>query len=287
MRTALRIACSITVAGLAAVAAFAGDPHEGQLPKTPAEALEWSKAAIEAARKAKQAETPDIGKGIKRAVDWMQPHMKAGSADSSWGKAWNEALTLSRFHGNKPSGDYAMTPSDVIVKTMSCGLPTGRGWSYVNKSPGKGEQCWSEITRTMADKRVAVTVQISIYRFDTVYSDVGGENATGLAKMGLEFDKTKFAKVESGGTQILAKPMNKAFPRAQTYEIVGVLADGTHERLRCYYAKTSFRTYLFEVKQFRDTAATDSPFEAWQKGVEDPELEAVLASVEEPDPKKK
>ncbi len=282
MRTGSRTALSLAVAALAAAAAFGGD---NQLPATPAEALTQASPAIEAARKAKQAETPDIVKNIRHAVDLMQPQAKKGAQDAAWAAAWNEALTLSRFHGNKPTGEYAMQLQSAVRSSIEFGLPTGRNWSFEPKTPGKNEQCWGEITRLTGDGRKAAMVAISAYSFNVVYSDVGGENATGIAKMGMGYFREKFTKIDSGGMQILPKPFSKGFGRAQFFEIVGTAAEGPC-RLRCYYAKTSLQAYEFEVWQYRDVAKTDAPVEAWQKSVEDPELEAVLESVQEQVPKK-
>jgi hypothetical protein len=285
MGSCVRFTAACAAVALAAALAFGGDGHDGQLPKTPAEALDWSKELIEAARKAKSAETPEIAKGIRRAVDWMQPFVGKGSADDSWAATWNEALTLSRFHGNKPTGDYVLRADSAVQDTIAFGLPTGGDWTFTAKYPGKGEQCWGEIVRSGAG-RMGAKLEIDCYRFDTVYSGVGGENATGLAKQSFGWYREKFTKVESGGKQVTAKPLSRAFDRAQFFEVVGQTAEGP-ARVRVFLAKTKLRTYGVNAWQYRDVKEGDSPLETWRRGGDDPELEAILASFEEREAKKK
>jgi hypothetical protein len=242
--------------------------------------------AIEAARKAKQAETPDVVKNIRRAVDVLLPFAKKGAEDSKWAASWNEAITLSRFHGYKPPAEYAMDAKGIPMIALSFGLPKGRGWTFEEKSPGKNEQCWGTILRTTADGRIAAFIAVSAYQFNTSYSGTDGASASGLAKMAIEYDRRRMTKIDSGGTQIAVKALSKSFGRAHCYEIVGLMEKAGQVRLRCAYVKTSVRTLLFETTQFRETTALDAPCEAWQKGVDDPELEAVLESLEETDSKK-
>jgi len=272
-----------------AAAALAGDaPRGGELPKTPDEALAWSKPAIEAARKAKSAETSDVVKGIRRAVDWMQPHFKAGSSIDAWAAAWNEALTLSRFHQLKPTFDYAMEQVTAVRNSIQFGVPKGRGWRFDAKTPGKDEQSWGVVSRTLSDGRKAADIDISEYRFDTIYSGTGGENAAELAKDRLLYDREQFSKVDSSSQQAATRSLGKGFSRAYYVEVVGTLAkDAGPGRMRTWFTKGKVRTYAFDVTEFRATAPTDDPFVAWQKSVEDPELEAVLRSIDEVEPKKK
>jgi len=284
MRTSRRIASSLIAAFVAAVA-FAGD--DNTLPANPAEALTRATPAIEAARKAKSAETPDIPKGIRRAVDWMQPFAKKAADDEAWSGAWNEALTLSRFHGNKPTADYTLKTT-LVATGMQVGLPAGRHWNANAGAPRPGHlRQYGGIQRVRSDGSVAVSISVCVYSFNTLYTGsgrqggVGGENATGLAKEFLDYDKALLAKVDSASTTIAARPLSKGFGRAQFYEIVGTSKDLGRVRLRSYFAKTSERTYAFDVTQLLDAHAGDTPAETWQNGVDDPELDAVLGSLEE------
>lgn len=139
----------------------------------------------------------------------------------------------------------------------------------------------------MPDGRTAASISIAEYRFNVVYSGIGGENATGLAKRQLEHLKDDFTKVDSASKQVVAKPLSKTITRSQYVEAEGSTAKLGRMRSRTYFAKSAYCTYAFLVRQYLDPADTDTPCEAWQKSVEDPELAAVLASIAEGDPDKK
>lgn len=276
---------SVALAACTAAGALAAD--DNTLPANAAEALTRGTPAIDAARKVKAAETPEIAKNLRRAVEWMQPFAKKTASDASWSAVWNEALTLSRFHGNKPTADYTLKPA-TVADGIVAGLPVGRSWSAEAGSPRPGHlQQYGGIQRTRANGGVATSISICIYEFNVLYTGsgrqggVGGENATGLAKEFLDYDKDMMAKVESASTSITAKPLSKTFSRAQYYEIVGRSKDSGRVRLRSYLAKTSTRTYAFDVTQFLDPVTSDTPAEAWQNSGEDPELDAVLASIDQ------
>src|SRR5204863_6222917 len=129
-------------------------------PATPAEALAAAKPGIELARKAKAAETPDVVKGIRRALDLMQPHAKKGADDTAFAAAWNETLSLARFHGIKSSADYVMDPQAAAGHVILFGIPRGRGWTFEPKNPGKDDQCWGKVMRAMSDGRIAAEIYI-------------------------------------------------------------------------------------------------------------------------------
>jgi hypothetical protein len=284
MRTPSRLAIPVLVAALAAAAAFGGDEKtaKNRLPVDQDEALEWAKPAIEAARKAQSAETVDIAKGMRRAVDLLQPFAKKSADLAPWAAAWNEALTLTRFHKNKPTGEYLLEPHLAVTEYLTFGLPKGRGWTYVEGRPvGAAANCWGEIKHLMGDGRTMSTIRISVFEFDCLYTEIGGENATALAKRALDWDKRHMATVESASQTLSTPQLSKHFTRSEYYEIVGTMEKFGRVRLRSYYAKTALRTFLFDVVEFREKKDGDAPVEVWQKTVEDPELEAVLWSIDE------
>jgi hypothetical protein len=267
------------LAGTPAPRAAAGD---NELPKTPAEALAAATPFLEAARKAKSAETPEIAKGARRAVDLMQPHVAKGAKDAAWATAWNEALTLSRFHGNKPTGEYAMTPRKILGDAVVVGLPTGRGWEWVDGQFGPNAQCRGEFRRVLADGSTASAVRVSAYSFNALYSGVGGENAAGLAEIFFGIYRGSMTKIESRSPKIVAKPLSAEFKRANHFEIVGTLEKEGAVRIRAYFVKAPTRTYEFDAIEYRGVKPEDAPLDVWQRTKQDPELEAVLESIGEP-----
>jgi hypothetical protein len=241
MRNPVRSA-ALGVALCVSAVALAGD--DNTLPATAAEALKRALPAIDAAEKAKSAETPEIAKNIRRAVDLMQPFAKKSADDASWSEYWNFALTLTRFHGNKPTAEYTLRRS-LVADGIEAGLPVGKHWSDRAGDPRPGHlKQYGGMQRTREDGTVAVSISICIYSFNVLYTGsgrqggVGGENATGLAKEFLDYDKSVLVKVDSASTSISAKTLSKGFPRAQYYEIVGKSKDSGRVKMRTYLAKT-------------------------------------------------
>ncbi len=285
MRAGIRVAAMTVTAALALAAPATGD--ENRLPANPAEALERAKPAIEAARTAKAGETPEIVKGIQRAVELMQPQVKAGSADAQWAAVWNELLTLARFHGRKPTAEYVMEPHSILSR-IACATPVGRGWRWKEGQSGPNLQSVGEIQRVLADGTVAAAVRVSRYSFNVVYSGIDGADSSGLAELFFGIHRADMAKVDSRSPKVLAKPLSKGFKRASFFEVVGTIPEGERRRIRSYFVKTSSNTYEFDAIEYRGAVPEGSPpVVDWQRNVQDPELDAVLDSIEEREPDKK
>ena len=298
-------ATSFSADGVAPTPLLAGDD---KLPASPDEALAMASPWIAAAKKAGRAETPELAKGIRRAVDVMQTQLRAarevkkspGGADAdakeseevianrrAYMKAWNESLTLSRFHGNSPTGLYEMTPRTAADGTVLFGLPMHRGWRFdATLEDVTSAQFQGQIVRRLADLRVTCSIRIWIYMFDTTYGTIGGENAQGHAEAFFETQRDSMKTIESRSPRPMAKPLSRRFNRAHTFEICGVDTKGARVRIRHYFTKGSTRTYHFEVVEYRDVLETDARWIQWQKSVTDPELEAVLDSLDEGEPPK-
>src|SRR5689334_19833271 len=96
-RAAAALAATLALSG--AGAAFGGAPGPAA---TPEDAMAEARPLIDAARAAKSEETPEIVKGIRRAVDVLKSQLAKGRKDVAYATMWNEALTVSRFHANTP-----------------------------------------------------------------------------------------------------------------------------------------------------------------------------------------
>jgi hypothetical protein len=284
MGSAFRVVVVIGIAAALCVPATAGS-DDNTLPKTFSEALKRAEPLIEAARGAKSAETPEIAKGIRRAVDWMQPFRKAGSESTNFSHAWNEALTLSKFHGNKPTGEYILAPGEAIYTgavqqgKLRYGTPAGRGWCWQDGQSGPNLQSWGEIRHELPDGTLLAKIRVSVYRFSTIYSGVDGADATGLAEIFFKLHRGKMTKLVSRSPQVNAKPLSRGFPRANYFEIVGGHADDGTVRMRSWFAKTSNTTIEFDAIEYRGASDGTSPVQDWQRNVQSPELEAALQSI--------
>jgi hypothetical protein len=289
MRLWARLASVGTAVSACALVALGEDyGHEGLLPKTAVDALEWSQPLIEPARRAKSVETAEIAKGIRRAVDWMQPFRAKGAADPTWSTTWNEALTLTRFHKNKPTADYILEKKHLDGNYVLFGLPVGRGWSCDTPETDQyNSGYFGGISHHMPGGALASSIKISVYAFRFIYFDtIDGANATALAKLEIERLRGEFAKVDSISASVTARSLSRGFSRAHYVEAQGRMDKAGQVRIRTYYCKGAYRTYEFRVTEYRDTNPDDVPVQAWQKGVEDPELDAVLETLEEGELKK-
>jgi hypothetical protein len=267
------VACA---AGLRSAGALAGPDDDAAKFE---EAATKAKPLLDAARTAKAAETPEIAKGVRAAIDALAPFVKAKKGDPSFAAGWNEALSLGHFHGVKPAAEYVSEPTDMGSHPIRFGLPKGRGWAFTPRRPGPDDQLWGEIRKTVAGARLCRHVKVWVYDWDSTYSDVGGENAKGLAKMDLETDRYVSTKIISRSTRVTMVRLNKEFPQAAFYELVGEDPELGPVRRRNYYVKGKTRTYNFEVIELRKTEATDSPFVAWQCAAETSETDAILESI--------
>ncbi len=275
---------SIPAYAAALLLAVPGDPP----PATPEEAIAFARPLVEPARKAKPGEAKEIADGLRKAIDALKAQSKAGLKDQKFQVLWNESISLGHFLGLKPLPDYAPEEVRMTSHPVKFAFPFGRGWNFLPLRPGKDDQLWGEISRTLPNGRVTCRIRFWIYRWDTVYSGTGGENAKGLAEGNFEADRENMTKVTSRSPRVVTTRMSRGFPKASFYEVAGVDDKLGPARRRNYYVKGASTTYNFEVIEMRKTEEADDAFTAWQCQGPDPELAYLIESFGEYEvPKKK
>jgi hypothetical protein len=272
-----------TMLAMTAAAFLLGDPP----PTSPAEAIAQARPLLDAAIKAAPEPNKDMkafrenGDGLRAAHALLKGQSKEGFKQAAFQGAWNEMVTLFNYHGAKPVPDYQLKAVRMASHPIQIGLPVGRGWTYTDLDPGEDQQFWGTVKRTLPNARMVCEIKIWVYRWDTVYSGTGGENAKGLAEGAMGGDREGMKKVSFRSPRIVTKGMSRGFPKTSYYEIVGEDDKLGPVRRRNYYVKGSNTTYNFECIEWRKTEPADDPWTAWQTSGPDPEVEAVLASFED------
>ena len=289
-RAMLMVSAAILLAipGAAPRPALAGDGD----PKSPAEAVALARPLLEAARKANPAESKEITEGLRKGLDALKAQSKGGfkqtgAALAEYETIWNEGASLGAYHGLKPLPEYRLEEKRMRTHPIRFGVPSGRGWAFKEMVPGKDDQLCGEVSKTLPNGRLVRRIQFWFYRWDTVYSGTGGENAKGIAEGNFLADRGNMTKVTARSPRVITARMSRAFPKASFYEVAGVDDKLGPARRRNYYVKGSATTYNFEVVEMQKTEETDDPWTRWQTAAPDPELEAVLESFGEYEVKKK
>jgi hypothetical protein len=253
-------------------------------PATPAEAMALAKPFVEAAAKARSAESKEITEGLRKALDALKAQSKEGFKQEGakrweFESFWNLAVSLGHYHALKPLPEYRLAVEKMDNHPIQFGLPIGRGWVFSAMTPAKGDQLWGEIVRTLPNARMVRKIRFWIYRWDTVYSGVGGENAKGLAEGDFAADREGMTRVTARSARVITARLSRGFPKTSFYEVAGTDDKLGPARRRNYFVKGSSTTFNFEVIEMRKTEPGDDPWTAWQTEAPDPELES-FAEVE-------
>ena len=276
----------IRIAAAALAFAFVAGP--GALEDAITGATEKIGPALQAAAladKGSKDQKPHI-EAVKGALDLLKGVAKEGEKDERFLSLWNKVVTLGEYHGVKGLPEYRTQDVTLPAYPIRGRIPVGRGWWMGAPKDDMDGQLCGEILRNISDTRVIRQVRVWVYRWDTVYSGTGGENAKGLAEKDMNADRGGMKKVTFRSQRVVTARLSAGFPKTNFYEIVGE-TDGGPIRIRNYYVKGSTTTYNFEVREFRRTDTADSPFVKWQIAETDPELASILASLEDVAPKKK
>jgi hypothetical protein len=283
-------AAAFVAAAAASVApGLAGD----EVPKSPAQALERARPLLDNAaalppfvdREAKVF--LDMAAGLRSALALLKGQEKAGAEDPAFLAAWNETVSLGHYHGMRNLPEYRLEVEGVRGCPLRLGLPAGRGWTYRDAPAEKTEVQVGLVARKLPDGRLVRSITFSHFAWNTLHDGIGGENARGLAEAALRRDRSGMQKITFRSDRVATVRMGRGFPKANGYEIVGEHKDLGPVRYRGFYVKGASTTYAFEVAEFRKVAEGDSPWVRWQIEGNDPELDAVLESLDDAAGRKK
>lgn len=289
---AARAAAAVFTAALCASAvtyAIAGPDKDADAR---AAAVTAAAPVLETARKAKPSDTPEtaeLQRALRATLDALSKLKKGGAGDPEFASAYNEVLTLAHFHGAKPGESYIGEAKSLraATGTLRLALPAGRGWECEQTSPGFNDQCWGTITKKIKGGVATRIIKVWAFRWDTTYSDVGGENAKGLAEDALLDDRLGMTKITSRSQRVVMKSFNRAFPKAACYEVTGIDEKLGPVHRRNYYVKGAGTTFNFEVIELHEPKPDASAFDQWQIASESQETNFVMESIDDSEPKKK
>jgi hypothetical protein len=240
-------------------------------------ATRGDKAAVKALAGALEAAAVHAGPLLKSTADGLSVPRR----QEPFAAAWNEAVTVMRFHGGAPARAYVLSPVHSFSSGgIRLGLPVSARWSYAYT--GEDDQHLLSITQKGASGETLCLVKLWVYRWNVVYSGIGGENYVGLAKVMHELDRdATLAKGRKVSPRVTTVRLNAHFPRAQYYHVEGFDMDEVRTvRRRNYYLKDRSRTYCVELIEYRDPAPKDDAVDAWQRdGDACPERRAFLESI--------
>jgi hypothetical protein len=281
-RTTL-VATAIALVALASPRVGAQD----EAPKSVTEAVSRAKPLLEVAAKKPVEPQKDLkafketAADLRRVHELLKPMAKEGATDSSFQSAWNDLVSLHHYHGLDKIPEPVWVKRDLGAQLLRLTLPASRGWAIAREGAHNQAQEAAYIHRVLSDNRITREIKIWAYQWNIDYSGVGGSNAKNLAEMFLEADREVFKRITFRSDRVVTAYFNKAFPKTSYYEIVGEDAARGPVRRRNYYVKAKTVTFNFEILEWRKASAEDPPWVRWQCEGKDPELEAILASIEE------
>lgn len=237
-------------------------------------------------------------KGERKAIERLQAAMRpltahAGAArtlgarglDKARGELplasrWNDAVTVLRWHGaTAPPYVHCLESTFANDAGLHLSFPLGTRWTH--RYSGKSEQHLMTLVQKSAGGAVLSMTRIHIYRWDTLYDGVGGENYVKLAKVMLDLDRELMAgRGWKASDRVMTVALNAAFPRSQYYFVEGDDPElEARVRRHNYYIKDDRRTYWLELIQFVERTACDDAVSAWQRTDADPERAALLKTL--------
>jgi hypothetical protein len=257
-------------------------------PKTPAQALERARPLLDNAAALapfvdKEAKVfLDMAAGLRKAFEFLRAQGKEGFDRTEYAGAWNEAVSLARYHGMTAVPEYRMVRESVPDSGIWLAVPEGRGWTVESMTSRADATLAGRVQRVLPDGRIVRSVRVHRYELGCTYGDVTGDNPRGLAQARLAVEAADLARVQSRSDQVAVERLGKGFPRTHFFEIAGEVSQGAPVRLRGYFAKGTRATFSFLAFEFRRFAEADPPWVRWQVEGPDPELAAVLESFTEP-----
>jgi len=192
---------------------------------------------------------------------------------------FNELLTVAAMYGKGFREPYICWRRTVARKRLRIALPVSPHWklTYVRKSQHVGT-----ITQTRPNGKPLRTIKIWRYKWNTVYSGVGGENCRKLAEVIHELDRDEVKA--SGGkvsSRVRVKKLNRHFKRVYHYRLETY--DSELEdivRRREFYFKGTSATFNFEVTEHCGWKDDDDALTRFRIDNEGVELMHVLQSLE-------
>ncbi|MEE8106541.1 MAG: hypothetical protein V3T86_13480 [Planctomycetota bacterium] len=255
--------------------------------KALAESIEAAGPLIAGARKADR-KSKDARDTVKEAVRILRPRVKMVRKGCwttkkvthlrAFAQTWNEMITVAHFHGLKPKGGYILERISFAYGRLIGAVPVSTRWRW--KWP-RTDQLAVEFRILRPDeKSVMRHIKVWRYKWNTVYSGVGGENAKKLARAILEIERDNARGTGRKASKTVGvRKLNRHFPRAHYY-FAQTFDDDLQKDVtsRNYYFKDKTARFCVEVIELKGKPSDDQIL-AWRVKDKDPELRAFLDSI--------
>lgn len=252
------------------------------------EATKSAAVKIAAARTAKLKST-ETTRALKAAFKELKPFVSAIRKRIKSGKTtnrearefaakFNELLTVSKMHGVSHPAKYICWRRTLARKRLLVELPVSPHWTIKYH---RRDQHVATVTQTRPNGKPLRVMKVWRYKWNTIYSGVGGENCKKLAEVILEEDRLE-AKLAGGkaSSKVRVKKLSTEFKRAYWYEVK--LFDSTLDaniRRREIYIKGVSATINFEIVDHWSSQPGDDAVTAFQMKGEGVELMYLLKSL--------
>ena len=243
---------------------------------------------IDRLRKAKP-DSPEAKKTIREIFEDLRPFAKAvrkmlwkhenraSKVHAGFAHRFNELLTLARLHKVKLREKYICWSRTLARKRLRVAIPVTRYWKLKYK---KEDQLTAVITQSRPSGKPLREIKVWRYKWNTVYSGVGGENYKKLAEQIHELDWAEAIAAGGKASRLRVKKLNREFSRVYYYTVE--LHDSelkANVRRREYYAKGKSATFNFAITDFWEVAGDDDELTRFQVKGEGVELMHLLQSL--------
>ena len=243
---------------------------------------------IRAARKAAPKSKGTV-KDLKAVYKLMKPHVpnvrkrflkRIGHNKYAMAFAgmFNELLTVGAMHGVKFREKYICWTISIAKRRLLISMPVTPRWSI---KYDRGSQHVGTLTQNRPSGKPLRVIKIWRYKWNTVYSGVGGENCKKLAERIWELDRDEARAVGGkASSKVRPRKLNNDFKRAYCYEVEMLDADLNQRiRRREIYIKGKSATMSFEVTDYWTRKPGDDAVTKFQVTGDGPEWTYLIRSV--------
>lgn len=257
-------------------------------PPMLSEVVATAKPLVAMARRAERG-SKEAKDALRKAAAALRPHEKA-VRKGCWtvkkvptrlrpfAEVWNEMVTVGHYHGVRTKGGYILERLRIAYHRLLAGVPVTSRWRW--KWPSSDQLSAQFRLLRPGGKSVLRYIKVWRYKWNTLYSGVGGENAKELAEEILDLEKIDARR--SGrkvSKQITVRKLNRHFRRCYYY-YAETFDEDLEEAVvsRNYYFKGKTATFCVEVID-REKQVTDDAVTFWRLEDEGVEVRAFLDTI--------
>ncbi len=257
-------------------------------PRALKKAIDDSADAVATARSAKQA-CPAAKTAVKSAMKVLRPHAKAmriayvkaeermKGVYRQFAGHFNEALTLAAYHKVTVREAYIAYARRIGFGRLDSLIPVSPHWRW--DFPEDEDQHCVTITQARRSGGVLAQIEVHRYKWNTIYSGVGGENAEKLADVLCEIDDDIARDDGDKCSRVKVKKFSRNFKRSHFYKVTYKdPAPGKPAVREEYYVKGRTATFNFQITYHQPKMKEPDAFTLWQSKTR-PESRWMLDSI--------